>query len=145
MCTWCPCRTPNALYPFLGRVLRVQQMVRAVAQRLAEELGVELLHVGVLVRLAELLALVLAIDGRDAGLADAVVGEPRLPTAADAAAGTGHDLDEMIAGLAPLHGLDQPLGVAQPVGHGHVQRHAFQETPLGHAPSIFERRPPSRP
>ncbi len=53
-------------------------------------------NVGVLVRLAELLAFVLAIDGRDAGLADLVVGEPRLAAAADAAAGTGHHFDEMI-------------------------------------------------
>ena len=51
-------------------------------------------------RLAELLAFVLAVDGGDAGLADLVVREARLAAAADAAAGAGHHLDEVILLLA---------------------------------------------
>ena len=48
-------RLREVLDPFLRRVLGVQQMVRAHRPGAAEEIGIEPLHVGLLVRLAELL------------------------------------------------------------------------------------------
>ena len=80
---------------------------------------------------------------RDAGLADLVGGEAGLAAAADAAAGAGHDLDEVVAGLAGLDPLDHLAGVAQAVGHGDLDASTpsrnFQS---GTAPVDLERRLP---
>ena len=50
------------------KVMSMQQVVGLLAERLAEELLIQLDDVGILVRLAEGLAGVLAVDGVHAGL-----------------------------------------------------------------------------
>ena len=49
-----------------------------------------------------------------------------LAAAADAAAGTGHDLDDVEGLLAADHLVQQALGVVQAVGHADVERRAGQ-------------------
>ena len=64
--------------------MRVQQLVRLVPERLAEEFLVEFRHRRIVVRFAQLLGFVLGVDRGNPLEPDAVVREARLPAAADA-------------------------------------------------------------
>ncbi len=78
----------------------MQQFVRSVTERFAEKLFVQFRHGRIVVRLAERLAFIFAVDRVDARLPDPIVGETRLPAAADATARAGHDFDEVVLFLA---------------------------------------------
>ena len=93
---------------------------------LEEELVVDLLDGRVLVRFAELLAGIDAVQRRrplaeQFGIEHAVAfGRIGLAAAADAAAGAGHDLDHVERLLAGLDLVEDRLGVLQAVGHADV-------------------------
>jgi hypothetical protein len=91
---------------------------------LAQEFGVERGDGGVLVRLAHRKPAVLRVEGLLAHPSGRRVGEEGLSPAAHAAAGTGHDLHELVGG-APRGDAGQDLArVPQAVGRSHPERRA---------------------
>ena len=105
----------------------MQQMVGLLAERLAEELLVELDDVGVLVRLADSLAGVLAVDGVHTGLDHAAVPVMEgLAGTADTAAGAGHDLDCMEVVHAGADTVEQLAGIAEGMGYAYVHRQTVE-------------------
>ena len=104
---------------------------------LAQELGIELLDLGVVVGLAQLLTLILGVQGGGTlgpeGVLDVVVlmgqeagADDGLAAACDTAAGAAHDLDEVVLGAARTDLVQQDLGVLHAVGDGHVDGHTVQ-------------------
>ena len=101
----------------------VQQAMGDLAQRTAEEVFVQGLHVGVLVGAPGAGAPVHFVEALQPLLDHLRVGVVGLPAAADAATRAAHDLDEVHAGLGceeAVHGLPDP---AEAVDHGQVQLH----------------------
>ena len=98
-----------------------------LAQRLSVEFPVQLLKLAVFMAETPGHRRIPPIQALDARLAD-VVGivfeVPRLPAAANAAAGAGHDLNEMIGLFAFPHPLDHPAGVGGAVDHRHIHGQA---------------------
>mmetsp|Transcript_30593 Transcript_30593/g.86518 ORF Transcript_30593/g.86518 Transcript_30593/m.86518 type:complete len:213 (-) Transcript_30593:569-1207(-) len=87
----------------------------------SQELFVQLLHLRVLVRLAD--RGVLFVNGVHASLPEStnlLVFGARLPGATDAPSRACHDLDEMVRRHAVLHLLDQALGIPKAVSNGHA-------------------------
>ena len=82
----------------------------------AEELFVECLNVGILVRLAQRFGGVFGVEGLGTPFQKLFVAPViGLPAAVDAAAGTGHDFDGVVGRSAGADLFDQPAGVTQPV------------------------------
>ena len=81
---------------------------------------IQRLHRRVVVRFADGHPLVRGVGGRDALVADFLVGGDGLAAAADAAARAAHDLHEVVVGLAGLDLVQHLAGVAQAVGHRHL-------------------------
>src|SRR5690606_4184789 len=76
-------------------ILGVEQMMGAVAERLAQKIGIELLHVFVVVGIARHAPFVIGIQSLGARGANGIGDAVGLAAAADASAGAGHDFDEM--------------------------------------------------
>ena len=107
----------------LIKIVRVKQVMCLFATGLAQELLVELLDVGVLVTLAQGLALVLAIYGSSTGLENLdvamVIG---LSSAADATTGASHYLNHMVVEFTGTQQVHHLAGIAQRVGYTNAQR-----------------------
>ena len=100
----------------------VQQLVGLLAAGLAQELHIHLLHQQVLVALADGAALVLVVkglgtQGLDVGEVAHRGGLDGLAAAVDAAAGAGHDLDEVILLFALAHHVQHLAGVGGAADH----------------------------
>ena len=121
---------------FPGLMVGVKQMVGYIAEGLFHELPIQLVDLGILVG-----------EPGGGGLVDvpqdaaalfrqlhAVV--DGLTAAAGAAAGTGHDLHEVIAYLAPLQGGHELAGVQQAAGHRHGHRSGSGDIELGFLPAV---------
>jgi hypothetical protein len=104
----------------------VQELVREVAEGLAEVLVVEREERGVLVRLAARLARVLLVDRADARLADRPRRRAGLAAACDAAAGAAHHLDEVPRRVAGRDLLHETLGPLQAARHRHADSEALE-------------------
>src|SRR5450756_869208 len=83
-----------------------------LAQRLHQELPVDLLDLRVLVGLAQRESPVLPIDRLRPLLADLGIGWHGLSASADAATRAAHDLDEVVVRLPGLNLLHQCLGLS---------------------------------
>ena len=95
----------------------VEQMMRFLSEGLAEIVAIERLHVGIFVREAQRFALVEPPEHAAACLRQLLPVMNGLTAAARAAAGTGHDLDKVIADLATLDGVEQLPRVAESAHH----------------------------
>ena len=98
----------------------MQQVVRLFRMRRAKEVGVELLHLFVVVRLANLH---LAVDVEDRlaalhGVRDVGFLRTQGAAAIDATAGAGHHFDEIEIRRAVKDRLDQLACAFQTVAHG---------------------------
>ena len=113
--------------------MRVQQMMRFLAQRRSQELLVNLGDRRIDMGLAHRPPLILLVDRLDPRPAHAVGGHPRLSTAADAAAGAAHDFDEVVVGLARDNQIAHLAGVGKPMSHGDLGRHAIEKGPIRQA------------
>ena len=92
-------------------------MMRLLAHRMTEELLVQLDDVGILVRLADLLAGILAVDGVHACLNDTAVSMVEgLTGTSDTAARAGHNLYRVEIVHAGAHAVEQFAGIAESMG-----------------------------
>ncbi len=66
------------------------------------------------------------IDGGSTFLTYLRVGRDRLTAAAQAAAGTGHDLDEAVGRGTVFYLIEQESGILQCVGNSHLQYRPVQ-------------------
>ena len=104
----------------------MQHFFRKLAQRLAVEFFIQLLDLLVFMAQTLLHVRVPLIQAVDTGLAGFVRVRqdiPGLTAAADAAAGAGHDLDEVVLLLTGLQPLDHLPGVGRAVDHSHIHGH----------------------
>ena len=104
-------------------------MVRLLASGLAQVSGVELLDGGVLVGFADGVGHIRIVQNLGAQRADVrgvahVTGLLGLSAAVDTAAGTSHDLDKVVVGLAGFYLFQQFLGVAEAGGNRDLHIHA---------------------
>lgn len=107
----------------------MQQLLGQRRERLAQELAVARLDIGILVREANVRSGIQApqyLTALGCQLAAVVDG---LTAATDAAARARHDLDEVIAHAAVANRVEQTGGVAQPVCHGDAHPGAID---IGH-------------
>ena len=107
---------------------RMQQMMRFLAARLAEEFLVESLDVRVLMGETQGLAFVFRIDAlhpffEQSGIAVQI----GLAAAVDAAAGARHDLDRLEPARFAADEFEHLAGVAEPGGHGDVHGEAGRD------------------
>ena len=99
----------------------MQQVVALFPQRLAEKFGVQTLYGRIVVRGSHRLVRVDRIERLHSRPHGRRVGADGLSAAADAAAGTRHDLDEMQVVAAGANLIEQSAGVAQAAGDRHPQ------------------------
>ena len=86
--------------------IRVQIVMAAFAQGLAEKFFVDFLDGRILVGFTQFLTLIFRVDSVDAFPAYLVVGEAGLSASTDTSAGTGHYFYEMVFGLSGDHPFD---------------------------------------
>ena len=106
----------------------MQKLMRFVAERFAEEFAVKGLDFRVFMRLADGQVFIDFVESRHAFFADGVRGADRLSASADAAAGAGHDFDEVVRAGSLPDLLHDDAGVPQGMSYGDtdfpaVQRH----------------------
>src|ERR1017187_3910131 len=78
----------------------MKQLMRLVAKRLLQELRIDRLNRGALVRLPERQPLVLAVKGVNALLPDLIGRRDRLASSSDSPARTAHNFDEVVVRLS---------------------------------------------
>lgn len=102
----------------------MQHLFGHFAERLTVELLVYQFDIGVFVTLAHGQRSVACVQAGDTALTN-LVGILQqvfgLTVAADAAAGAGHDLDEVVLLAAVFHALDQRAGVGRTIDHCDVE------------------------
>ena len=115
--------------------MSVQQFVAPVAAgAFFEEFAIDPQHVLVFVALAHDIGCVFGVERFGARGTDRLRGRNRLSAAAQTAARTCHELDEVAAGerAAVLDILHDPDGVGRAVRHADFQRHTAQPFEIGH-------------
>ena len=102
-------------------MIRVEQVMRLLGERLAEVVFVDHRNRGVLMREAKIAFAVLFIENRSSFFSHEGTVYDRLSAAADTSARAGHDFDEIIGNLTLIEGCQKLVGIAESIDNSNLK------------------------